>query len=418
MFWTSFFRTQERVSNQLLRNLGRYTIKIMTMNLELTVADSYEKLEAYREFWTANEWHPDTNLDGYLAWCQAHPEVIRPHVVVLSEGGIPKAMMIGRIEGRRLKVNFGYRTIYQPRLRTLSMLYGGALGDFSEDAWSIFVEHFLQVLKAGEAEAVFFNQIRMDSPLYRLAKSKPPLPCRDLATVPNPHRRLSLVPQYQSYDHFFAAQGDNFQHTTKYLWRKFRRKHGDSISIRRLEERELDDIIAVVESIASKTYHRQMGVGFHDDPATRRTLALAKQKGRLRVYVLFVGETPVAFYTAYKIKEIFMPRDTGYDAAFSTFSPGRLLLLEIIRELMQEGGVEKVDFGFGDSKYKEVICNENWLESSVYIFRPTLKAVAINSIRSTLVLASEAATRVARSLKVEQRIKKLWRGRLLQKSHE
>ena len=60
------------------------------------------------------------------------------------------------------------------------------------------------------------------------------------------------------------------------------------------------------------------------------------------------------------------------------------MLLEIIRELMEEGGAQKIDFGFGDAKYKEVICNENWQEASVYIFSPTFKAMRINAVRSGL----------------------------------
>ena len=80
-----------------------------------------------------------------MAACRRRPGVLatlietlpagtRPHVAVIDGDGEPTAMLVGRIEETRLPVAFGYRTVFRPRVRILTVAHGGFGGGESAPA--------------------------------------------------------------------------------------------------------------------------------------------------------------------------------------------------------------------------------------------------------------------------------------------
>ena len=83
------------------------------MNIEVarTTADA----EALRPVWEPLQ-RPDVD--------QA-PRVLRPHVVVLEEGGEPVGLAVGRLEIARSPTRLGYAMLFNPHVRSLTVVCGG-----------------------------------------------------------------------------------------------------------------------------------------------------------------------------------------------------------------------------------------------------------------------------------------------------
>jgi CelD/BcsL family acetyltransferase involved in cellulose biosynthesis len=158
-----------------------------------------------------------------------------------------------------------------------------------------------------------------------------------------------------------------------------------------------------------------MGEGFVNDMETRRLLVLAAERGWLRSYILFINNRPVAFDTALQYKNCFYLQNGGYDPAFSEIEPGINLFLGYLAELIDDGNIQCVDFGFGDAQYKRHICNESWNEESVYLFAPTLKAILLNLILTLNARLTKHISMLLRKSALYEKVKKFWRNRLTTK---
>lgn len=104
----------------------------------IKVAKSVEDVEELRGTWQEWQWHPNADIDFYLTIVNARPEILRPHVILLLSNDQPVAMMIGRIEEKKFEFKIGYKSFYGPKVRLLTIIYGGILGDHSLRRCSFF----------------------------------------------------------------------------------------------------------------------------------------------------------------------------------------------------------------------------------------------------------------------------------------
>src|ERR1035437_434879 len=101
--------------------------------VEIRVARSPSEVEALRAWWGAWPGHRDSDIDFFLMIVESYPEALRPHVIVLCRGGEPTAIMVGRLERKRLSLRVGYITVARPWVRCLTFVYGAIHGDGSPE---------------------------------------------------------------------------------------------------------------------------------------------------------------------------------------------------------------------------------------------------------------------------------------------
>jgi hypothetical protein len=174
---------------------------------EVIVAKSFEEVEAVREIWVQmqqGESLPALNadIDHYLSVVESRKEVVQPYVIVLYYDGNPKAMVIGRIERQRITCRVGYTTILNPSLRCLSVVYGGILGQPSDQISSRLVQELIDTLKRGNVDVVFLNHLRIDSHIHRLSRTMIHFLCRDRFPVVEDHWQ-TYVPE--TAEEFYAS---------------------------------------------------------------------------------------------------------------------------------------------------------------------------------------------------------------------
>src|SRR5437660_935699 len=162
--------------------------------------------ETVRSAWTAWQYHPNSDIDFYLVLNRLRPQIVRPHVMVLYRNESADAMLIGRIVNERIVMKVGYKTIFTPEARLLSIVYGGLLGNLSSENSEAMVKEIITCLSQGEADAARLKDIPMDSHLFRTAAQAGKVLFRDCLISPNDHWRLNLP---RGYPEFLQSRSSN-----------------------------------------------------------------------------------------------------------------------------------------------------------------------------------------------------------------
>ena len=94
------------------------------------------------------------------------------------------------------------------------------------------------------------------------------------------------------------------------------------------------------------------------DPAYRRFLTSACERGDIELHAAFLDASPVAVTCLLKSDGIWALYQTGFDPAHSRYSVGRMLNLALL-ETASGSGVDVFDFGYGDEEYKQPLCDRS-----------------------------------------------------------
>jgi hypothetical protein len=387
--------------------------------VEVRVARTLGEVEALRQPWTRWPGHRDSDIDFYLTNLQSQPEVVRPHVIALYRNDKPDAILVGRLERKPLPFRIGYLPRLRFRARCLTFVQGALRGNPSAENMRSLLQEVMNCLRRDEADMAMLDLVPIDSPLYRLALKLPGVLSRDTLPELQGHDVMTVPDSIDEVQRWMSA------HRRHELRRTARKLQSNPVGEPRIvcyrEATELDHLFHDVEEIARKTYQRGLGVGFADTTRMRQRLELAARKSWLRAYLLYLGERPCAFWIGMLYGDTFVSDYTGYDPDLRQFSPGIGLVMRMVERFCNrtDGDVIKeLDFGPGDAEYKAVLCTRKWFEAVVYIFSPTLRGLALKSIRTATRLVDGLAKKVLISTKFSPWLKRAWRGRLAKRAEK
>lgn len=376
----------------------------------IELAQTVSQVSALRDEWQDLPLDPNGDLDFYLTVVQSHKEILRPHVVVLREAGKAKSIILGRIEEKPLIVPVGYKKLSTRPVRFLMLIHGGMLGEDSEQSARSIVDSIQQTLRKGEADVAWFYGLDTASELYRVSRAAGSVFTKDLFPSQLQRWRGRLPGSYESLLRQLSA---NTRHNLKRYSKRLQQAFAGQLEVRSYRSSsDLNKILADTEEIASKTYHRGMGVGFVNNDETRKLMALAANQGWLRAHVLYIAGSPAAFWNGFLYRRTFFTWTTGYSPEVADYRPGTFLLQKMFEELCNEGAADEVDFGFGDAQYKRDWCDHEQVQASFLLFAPNLKSVALNCFRTPLIAASSTARDLLARAGALQTFKKRWRERL------
>jgi CelD/BcsL family acetyltransferase involved in cellulose biosynthesis len=378
--------------------------------MRVRVARSLAEIEALRPAW---EGLPggivSGDIDHFLTMLQASPRSPSPYVLALERDGVTSAISAGRLEDVELAARVGYRKVYAPRVRMITVSYGGVLGDASPQTARLAVERFQGALEDGEADVVRFRSLRVGGALHRAAAEAPSFARRQHVSTRTVHWQLELP---QSYEGFLASLSSSTREGVRRYSRRLERELGDRVTLARYRRvEELESFFAAAGAVAGKTYQHGLGVAVTNDPTLRQLIELAARRDWFRSWVLSIDGEPAAFWHGMAYRGTFTIGVPGYDPAYARLRTGTYVLMKAIEELSGDEGVQTVDFGFGDAEYKRRFGTERWEEEDVLVYAPTFRAARVNMTRTAVLGAAGAARRVAGSKRIAT-VKKRWRERL------
>lgn len=338
----------------------------------------------------------DAHPDRFLAVMRARDEVLRPHVLLRE----PDTMLVARLEDRVAAARFGYATVHRARLRCLTVVHGGTAGEPAD-----LVALLLKALRGGEAQAVFFHRVPVDSPLHRAVLGAAPAARRQRFAPGGRHWACDLPESFEA----FLETMPRRRSLQRYA-RKLTRELGDRLTIARYRAPEdLPRVLADLETVAVRTYQRGLGAGFAVD-RDRLLVQVGLERGWFNAWVLYVDGAPVAFEIGDIHAGTYRLAGKGYDPDWAERRVGNVLALRVWEDLCTDPAVRAVDFGFGDADYKRDVATRGWDEVDLTIHAPTARGLSLSLGHSAVTGADRLARRAAGRERIAH-VKRRWRAR-------
>jgi hypothetical protein len=380
------------------------------------IRDSNE-LESVRPLWERLQKHPNADFDAYALLLRSRPGILRPHVVIVSRSNEPVSLLIARLEDRRIECAVGYATLYKPKVRTLTVLYGGWMGEQSDESAAAITEEFLGILARRESDAVHVNLHQDDSLLHAAVRTLPFLLCRNHMVATQPHYRMELP---ASKSDLYKNMSRKHRATMRKKIEMIRRDFPDKVALRCFKAlADVDQLCTDAEAIERKTYHRGLGIGFRNDEESRQMLSIWAKKGMLMSYVLYVDGRPWSFAIGKIFNGAYYLDYIGYDPANASYTPGIALLTNLFEDLCDTHcPVSAVDFGFGDADYKRRFQTTVWQESSSFIFAKRPRPIFINMMRLGILWSAARLKKWSLKMNLEPALKKIWRKKAEEKQED
>ena len=376
----------------------------------VTVARTIEAVEELRDTWEALAPERLTaDLDYHLTVLRHGPAVIRPHVAVLERAGGPPALAVGRVEEIDLTARIGYKTVFRPRVRALTIAQGGLLGVDDETAEPLF-DALSGALAEDRLHVLRLRLLGVGGRVHELARTRPGILVRQHLGVPVERRRARIP---ATFDEYLSARSSKTRSNVKRYARRLEERYGDgdgvSFRVFRTTE-ELEELMRDTAAVHVKTYQHGMGAGLKGTELEKRLRELAAARGWFRGFVLYLDGAPSAFWHGSAYRGVFYTGPTGYDPAHRDLRLGTYVLGRMVETLC--GEVDWMDFGSGDAEYKRHFSDESRLEEDVSVFSPRPRPVAINLAQTTVRGASRGATAVLSRSGRLRAARRAWRSRL------
>jgi Acetyltransferase (GNAT) domain len=350
-----------------------------------------------------------TDPDFFEASQRVDPAIVRPHVVVLERDGEPRAILVARIERLQLSSRLGYRTIHAPKVRSITVVYRGILGDVDDAAFRDLLGSVRGSLAHGEADVAIFRYLPIDSPFYRIASRELPFLGRQHVGDAQVHWELELP---GSVDDILRLCSSKTRQKIRGYARKLERTYGDGLTVRHFTKPdEIDDFFRDVEAIAPKTYQHALGVAFGDTPSHRERTRLCLERGWFRGYVLSIDGRPCAFQYGELYRGRLRLGRPGYDPEFAHLRIGTYLLLHAFDDLCRDETARVVDYGIGEAEFKERFGTRSWLEGNVFVYAPTFGGARLNVTHTAFQAGTKGVKRVVGKGALARTLKRRFRER-------
>jgi CelD/BcsL family acetyltransferase involved in cellulose biosynthesis len=377
----------------------------------VTVARSVAEVEELRPKWERLQGNQlTTDLDWFLTTVEHDPRAQRPHVIYLERDGEPQGMVLGRLQDIELRCRLGYRKLYEPPLRVVTVVYGGFLGPLAEANPQALLGTLASSVRRGEVDALNLPSVRVGSPLAD-AVGGMSARARRSTTATRAHWYKAIP---DSFDAFLGDLSSSTRQGVKRYANKLEREFADSLELRSVTSLdELEGFFADGAAVAAKTYQGGLGVGVRqDDELQRHLVRLGLERGWFRAYVLSLAGEPAAFWHGYAYRGTFRTMVPGYDPAYAKLNIGTYVLMKLIADLCDDPTIESLDYGLGDAEYKRRFGDGFWEEQDVAVFSPTLRALRIHAVRSVLNSGVGVGRSLIRDAGKVDRVKKAWRKRV------
>ena len=348
--------------------------------------------------------------EEFLEEIEAVPTVLAPRVFAAFRGDTLCALLVGRVDIAEYRLWIARRRIWTFRLRSLTVVDGGALRRSPDVPWEPLIRAVVEDVRRGDVIAAQFTRVDCQSPLLDALRVVVPRLWRDETQGPWVQWQLDLPDTY----------GELLKRVSRHTRKHFRRwrerleeRFPGRLAVRRIgRPEEVPDFCRRADGIARRTYQRGMGAGFFHDSTTERILTAAARRGTLKAYLLEAEDRVLAFWCLIRRGNTLYAEFTAYDREFREFDPGTVLFLEVLQDAVRDG-VERIDYGLGDLQYKRRFDATRRMVRDVVAFRPGARSLWIHVCGAAFQWIARGAQAAIRSLGSEGAYRRLarWVGR-------
>jgi hypothetical protein len=203
-----------------------------------------------------------------------------------------------------------------------------------------------------------------------------------------------------TFEDYLGRMGSKSRHRLRNNVRKLE-KRAERFELRRVDRADqVEEFLRFAAEVSRNSWqHQDLGEQLSDDETTKKTLMSLADRCLLRCYILFSGDEPCAFSTAYQRRGTINCHEFGFDQRLQRYSPGKVLLYLMIEDLYADSAVTLLNFGMGDAEYKRQLADIETTESSWLIMRRSIRNRILVKSHSILDGTVEFAKKVFRKRK-------------------
>ena len=198
-----------------------------------------------------------------------------------------------------------------------------------------------------------------------------------------------------SYDDYLGRFSSKTRSTLKRKVRKLADMSGGRLDLRCYSRPdEMADFQAAARTVSARSYQERFGAGLPEGEQALAEMRALAADDAVRAWVLFLEGRPISYLYAPAEGDTLLYLYLGYDPDFAALSPGTVLQLEAMRELMEEGRFALFDFTEGESQHKQMFATGSLDCVDLLLVRRTLANLAIGNLITGFDAMVAAAKRV------------------------
>ncbi|HEX8401698.1 MAG TPA: GNAT family N-acetyltransferase [Allosphingosinicella sp.] len=229
-----------------------------------------------------------------------------------------------------------------------------------------------------------------------------------------PFLRSSYQRHYASlqedFDAYLARFSAKTRSSLKRKTRKLAERSGGKLDFRSYSRPdEIEEFQRHARAVSAKTYQeRLLGCGLPDGEEALAGMRALAANGAMRGWLLFLDGAPISYLYAPAQGDTLIYAYLGYDPAHADLSPGTVLQLEAMRELMGERSFRTFDFTEGEGQHKRQFATGSVDCVDLLLLRPTLSNLVVGHVVTAFDaaiagakarLAAHGLTRLARAVR-------------------
>ena len=392
---------------------------IATLEQSISTADTYADLTLGAVPWTqlTNEqrsrWARQVELDAD-AHIEMHPDFIqswsddsRDRTIACfgpsNHGGFDS---LTAVTPKQVRVPLFPGLKWQPSLNAIRLIGGQVLGAGTTTNIGRSMEDVLSLLNgdAGGFDALLIEDLDTESALF------------DVVSGSHWAAHTSLCYRQAEQDRWRMIVPEAMED----FWARFSSKSRYNLrrSVKRLEhdfkmishEQEIDEFVEQAASVSQRSWQgKRLGQRVANTPEFRNQLRHLARLGALRCYLLTVDGDPAAFAIGslwngrYRLEEI------GYATEYAASSPGTVLNIRLIEDLIESGEARELDFGFGDGDYKRMFGDSCRQSASVLLVSRRLRPSTISNLGEAATRMSDLARKALSDTSLGSKVRQLYR---------
>lgn len=297
------------------------------------------------------------------------PDREQPFAVLIVRDGMACGVISGSFEPRALWRNAGRLNLLLPGLRCLSVPQTALITDRTGPAARL-VGRYLKVLVGRRiVHRLELENLSLTDPLHAELTGPDGLSTRLVRLDKLRWCRQLLDPE----------SGDPIEYHSKKTRSTWRRKlrllakefDGELELVKVTSPDETDDFVVKAAGIVAQTYQLALGTGASNTPECKAFAREMAEEGVLRCYMFIGRGEPISYVMGDLEDGRFHLWATSFLPRYGRFSPGIVLLNEVMDDLVSSGA-EVFDFGDGEAAYKEMLGSERHDEQNLRAYAPAV----------------------------------------------
>ncbi|MBD3315653.1 MAG: GNAT family N-acetyltransferase [Chitinivibrionales bacterium] len=209
-----------------------------------------------------------------------------------------------------------------------------------------------------------------------------------------------------TWDDYLAQLKPKVRHELRRKVRKMKNTYAQSIVVRRFtDESNCNEYLSSVRAVAAASWQRKrVGVRTIDnsDKATYECVTGFARKKLLRGYILYAKGYPVAYAFGLQYNGLYHIREIAYDQHCQTTAPGVVLCYYILKDLYEYQKPTVCDFGYGDARYKQELCNNSRVEKTTWLLKRKVSNHLWSTFHRATMMVQHAAGNVFSQLNIKE----------------